>query len=631
MPPKKNSGKGLNTRSRSASRSRGKESDPAAPDASPSDLPDPKNHSPTREGKHPPEAEKHISDVNATVSNQQQDNQPVSTAHAFVHTMPVSSSENHPPNNEKLQVNGKEIGQTGHAAFQQVGDNREAAIQTDASSADTPALTQTAALATLTMELSAIRSRMDTLDKIELSISTLVNQFGGLVERTGKVESKVDSHSSQLTEVNAEIASLKETVEIQGKAIAKLTTMKADLLKQNKEVKADLVKQNKGITKEMNQLIDQQKNQVDSFLSTTKRIENSIYERVDQKVEVRVEEKVEEKVNQASQEASQEASFQSLKNKAFAKRRNLVLTGMKEDDSKTTSTLVKEFFKSMGADNLGIKEAYRIGQRQPDNSTYRRPILAEFNRLSDRNKVWRKRVRTPVVEGEQNARIQADLPKALRDEMNILYRVTRAAANFQDFKSAIVRSYAIQLNGREYNPTNLEQLPYPIRPSTISNPRSEAAIAFFSKYSPMSNHHPSPFNIQDQAFENMEHYLAVQRAKLSGQESTMSRASTATDPKQAKAILRSLRDDHTQEWSEKVEQVTTEGLRAKFSQNAHLLKFLVDTQDLLIGEASTDPRWGIGLDLSNPDVLDTSKWNSEGNLLGKCLMKIRNELSGQAF
>lgn len=172
--------------------------------------------------------------------------------------------------------------------------------------------------------------------------------------------------------------------------------------------------------------------------------------------------------------------------------------------------------------------------------------------------------------------------------MNILYRIMRAAANTQDFKSAVVRSYAIQLNGKEFNPSNLEQLPLPIRPSTISNPRSDVAMAFFSKYSPMSYHHPSPFKVENQSFENMEQYLAVKRAKLSGQESTLLRATAATDPKEAKAILRALREDHAKEYTEKVEQVTMEGLRAKFSQNAHLLKFLKDTQGLRRGlEGST--------------------------------------------
>lgn len=125
----------------------------------------------------------------------------------------------------------------------------------------------------------------------------------------------------------------------------------------------------------------------------------------------------------------------------------------------------------------------------------------------------------------------------------------------------------------------------------------------------------------------MEHYLVTQRAKLSGVESTLQRASAATDPKEAKAILRSLREDHAQEWAEKVEEVTIDRLRAKFTQNNHLLSFLKNTQHLQIGEVSKDTRWGIGMDLSDADLLDTIKWDSSSNLLGKCLMRIRKELT----
>lgn len=625
MPPKNRDIKDHNTRNRSRSRTKVRESVPADANAPLTSESASDELSPPREGKHPPpEAEIPTSDATASVSTQQQDVSSVISTKVTDSHISKNDTENG-SKNPYVQEEG--ISTEGLANFAKMSDIREVSKQTNLQPDDPPVLLKTSALTALTSELTAIRSRMDKLDKIEVSLSTLVNQFGGLAERTVQVETKVESHESKLTKVNAELAALRETVDSQGRALAKLTNMESDLLKQNKEVKADLLKQNRGITKEMNQLIDQQKNQVESFLSTTKRIENNIYEKVEQKIEVKVDEKVEKKVHQVSQEATQKASFQSLKDQAFAKRRNLVITGLEEDDTKSTTATVKELFKSLGADKLGIKQAYRIGLRQPDNTSYRRPILVEFHQLSDRNKVWKKRMQTPSAEeGEQRVKIQADLPKLLRDEMHILYRITRAAANFPEFKTAVVRSYAIQLNGKEFNPTNLEQLPLPIRPSTISNPKSDEAIAFFSKYSPMSNHHPSPFKVQDQSFENMEHYLAVQRAKLSGQESIMERASTATDPKEAKAVLRSLREDHAKEWSEKVEQVTTDGLRAKFSQNSHLLKFLKNTQGLLIGEASKDPRWGVGFDLNSPEVLDPSKWNNAGNLLGKCLMKVRDEL-----
>lgn len=609
-----------NTRNKNNSKDGGRDPHTADHNAPQASITAATKGSHTRNYKLPPVIEIQNTTATESVSKQQQFAVPSApNAKDAATIMPENSLKNNNVNEMGNYHNydnfGKGSDPQSHAETHRVSDNREASIQTDFPPGDPPPQATGEALSALASELSAIRSKMDTLDKIESSISTLVSQFGGLAERTGKVEAKVDAHDSKFLEVDAELTSLRQTVDRQSKAIAKLTNMKTDLLKQNQEVKADLVQQNKGITKEMNQLLEQQKNQVDSFRSTTKRIENNILERVEQKTE------------EKASHASQEASFKSLKDQAFAKRCNLVITGLEEDDSKSVPSAVKELFKTLGADKLGIKEAYRLGVRRADDNTYRRPIIVEFSNISDRNKVWRKRNGISSVEGEQRVKIQADLPKFLREEMNILYRITRAAANIDKFKTAVVRNYALQLHGKEFSPINLEQLPFPIRPSTISNPRSEVAIAFFSKYSALSNHHPSPFIFNDQEFQNMEQYLAVQRAKLSGQESIIQRASTAKDPKEAKAILRSLRQDNVQEWSEKVKGITIEGLRAKFTQNEHLLSFLKDTQNLQIGEASKDPRWGVGLDLSDPQLLDTSKWNSEGNLLGKCLMQVRDEFS----
>lgn len=67
-------------------------------------------------------------------------------------------------------------------------------------------------------------------------------------------------------------------------------------------------------------------------------------------------------------------------------------------------------------------------------------------------------------------------------------------------------------------------------------------------------------------------------------------------------------------------------LRAKFFQNRDLARFLMDTYPRLIGEASKNEVWGIGLSLDNKDVLDSSKWRKEGNLLGTSLAKVREEL-----
>lgn len=123
----------------------------------------------------------------------------------------------------------------------------------------------------------------------------------------------------------------------------------------------------------------------------------------------------------------------------------------------------------------------------------------------------------------------------------------------------------------------------------------------------------------------MEHYLAHQRALVSGDPDLIQRALHAADPLEAKSILNLLKRQQPQEWEDKVEKVLLQGLREKFGQNPRLLQYLKDTQHLTLGEASRDPKWAVGMSLEDEDVLDVSKWLPTGNLLGRTLTRVRTE------
>lgn len=318
---------------------------------------------------------------------------------------------------------------------------------------------------------------------------------------------------------------------------------------------------------------------------------------------------------------------QSLKDQAFDKRHNLILAGIPEDQSKSTKQLVQDFIKeSLKLKNIEIGEAHRLGS-QPDSDTgYIRPILVKFKIITHRNRVWRKRGDIPNADNEQPRRIQADLPKPLRDGMQTLYKIIRAAVMIEDYASAKVYDYQLDVNGQIYQITDLEDLPFQLRPSTLASPRSDTHLAFFSRHTMLSNHYPSHFTIKEQPFHSMEHFLAVRRAEFSGKEDMIDRAKRAQDPVVSKHILNALKNDQPQEWSQRIDKVAMEGLRAKFGQNPQLQDYLVSTQGLILGEASKNATWGIGMDLSDPEILDQSKWSTSGNLLGKSLMNVRNEL-----
>lgn len=230
------------------------------------------------------------------------------------------------------------------------------------------------------------------------------------------------------------------------------------------------------------------------------------------------------------------------------------------------------------------------------------------------------------VEGQSKIKIQADLPRKLRDDIYILYRVLHAASGMEEFKSATIRDYALVLHGKRYTAANLELLPPPIRPSSLAVRESDEALVFFSRACFLSNHFPSRFTVNGITFNHMEQFLAFKKAELSKQEDVIQRSLLASDPAEAKSILNLLHKDCAHEWEEVRHEVVIIGLRAKFGQNKHLADLLRDTRQLTLGEASKDPSWGIGFTLEDHEVLNVQRWNTQGNLLGRALMQIRTEL-----
>lgn len=276
--------------------------------------------------------------------------------------------------------------------------------------------------------------------------------------------------------------------------------------------------------------------------------------------------------------------------------------------------------------NAKVTSSHRLGSQPNTDSNYNRPIMVKFASWPDRNLIWKQRADIPDNQ-ERKIRIQADLPKILREGIPTLYKVVNAATKTKDYTNVRVHNYQLELDGKPYQISDLEELPPQIRPSTLSESRSDSHLVFFSCHSKLSNHHPSPFTIKGQKFESMEQFLATRRAELSGKEDVIQKAKEARDPIQAKYILNALHGDHQQEWDENIEEIAKEGLRAKFSQNPSLREHLHNTGKLILGEASTNARWGIGMDFNNKEVLDHSKWAMDGNLLGRSLMTIRAELS----
>lgn len=219
------------------------------------------------------------------------------------------------------------------------------------------------------------------------------------------------------------------------------------------------------------------------------------------------------------------------------------------------------------------------------------------------------------------------MPKELREGNRVFSRIAKAAKQRPDIYQDIrIKDFKLSLNGVSYSYEDVERLPRELLPTAVYTPRSARTCVFFTKHSPLSNHHPAAFQLEGQSFVCVEQFLALRRAQLAGDEFLAKSAMEQQDPADHKVILNTLRPDQPNVWKEKAEEHILQATRAKFQQNEKLANFLIETHPLELGEASKNPIWGIGLSLDSSEVMDSSKWNPHGNLLGRTLVRVRDEL-----
>jgi ribA/ribD-fused uncharacterized protein len=157
---------------------------------------------------------------------------------------------------------------------------------------------------------------------------------------------------------------------------------------------------------------------------------------------------------------------------------------------------------------------------------------------------------------------------------------------------------------------------------------SEKYLFFFSEKSTngyLSNWYPSQFDDGFITYQNMEQYMMYQKARTFGDMDMATKIIKNPNPEICKKLGRQVRNFDPMIWSHKCMYIVTKGCLLKFNQNPNLKQFLIATGDCILVEASPYDRiWGIGYSGSNAVKVEKIKWGQ--NLLGKCLMKVRETL-----
>lgn len=121
----------------------------------------------------------------------------------------------------------------------------------------------------------------------------------------------------------------------------------------------------------------------------------------------------------------------------------------------------------------------------------------------------------------------------------------------------------------------------------------------------------------------------VSKAMLMGDKEVAQKILTCGSPANAKKLGQTVKPWKEDLWLRERDRIMYECCLAKFKAHADLREKLLATGDAILVEASPmDKIWGIGLAADDPAAQQPKKWKGL-NLLGKALMRVRDELAAQ--
>lgn len=142
-----------------------------------------------------------------------------------------------------------------------------------------------------------------------------------------------------------------------------------------------------------------------------------------------------------------------------------------------------------------------------------------------------------------------------------------------------------------------------------------------------SQWHEAPFTVDGDRYPTAEHFMMAEKARLFGDEAMRVAILAAPGPGGAKKLGRKVKGFEEAAWVRERSGIVTRGNVAKFGQHEALKRYLLDTGDRVLVEASpSDTIWGIGLSADQDGARDPSRWRG-ANLLGFALMAARAELA----
>ncbi len=322
---------------------------------------------------------------------------------------------------------------------------------------------------------------------------------------------------------------------------------------------------------------------------------------------------------------------QVISQENYSRKDNLLIHGLAESQNEDTLEIVTKILEKAGLENprsLLIAACHRLGKFRKGEGKPR-SVIVRFVRRKDRDTVFQKLV-TAKIDHVRVSHDLAELTLLRRNRLLPVYIEAKKSAG----KSAKLVEDRLIIHGKEYTLETLNKLPPELSPDKLSSKTEGGVMAFFSGLHPLSNFSPGLFNVKGINFPTSEHYYQYAKSVTLGDAATAAEILAEPDPALAKRlgdkVERDAKEHNSsalQVWTKEREDHMLAGLLSKFSQNPALAKYLLDTKETVLAEASPSDRyWGTGVSLRLDDACKSSSWTGS-NRLGVLLQRVRSDLS----
>ena len=311
--------------------------------------------------------------------------------------------------------------------------------------------------------------------------------------------------------------------------------------------------------------------------------------------------------------------------------KNVIFQGIHEEEyedrSDVKTQIVKAIANTMDGEDFHAKKAQagktsidtveRLGKYNPLRI---RPVKVRFLEKKDVDNLFRNRKKLP-----KGVYIDKEYSQATEKEHRLVRPILRAARRMDKYKGKVrMEGPHLVVDGKHYHRHNLHTLPKDLDPIDSACKTNDTIIGFFGELHPFSNFHPCKFTFEGQEYHSSEQFIQLKAAEFFEDSVAKERILNAGDAQECKEIARDINNFNKNEWSTVAEEMCQPGITQKFLQNETLLRYLMETGNKTIVEASWDETWGTGQHIGSKDALNKNKWTSNG-LLGKILMGIRDK------